>query len=59
MIQFVDWEMTEVGFARENAGFDEHTLEHGNPIQTSEPAWKGSRRHCHERASTPSCLDAQ
>jgi ribosomal protein S18 acetylase RimI-like enzyme len=36
MIQFVEREMTEAELARENAGFDEHTLEHGNPIQTSE-----------------------
>jgi GNAT superfamily N-acetyltransferase len=35
-IQFFDREMTEAEFARMNAGFDEHTIEHGNPIQTSD-----------------------
>jgi GNAT superfamily N-acetyltransferase len=35
-IRFLEREMTEAEFARMNAGFDEHTLEHGNPIQTSE-----------------------
>ncbi len=36
MLQFVEREMTDAEYARENAGFDEHTLDHGNPIQTSE-----------------------
>ena len=28
--------MTQAEFARMNAGFDEYTIEHGNPLQTSE-----------------------
>lgn len=36
MFQFVEREMTEAEFAREIAGFDEHTREQGNPVQTSE-----------------------
>lgn len=36
IIQIDEREMTEAEFARMNAGFDEHTLEFGNPIQTSE-----------------------
>ncbi len=35
-IGFFEREMTEAEFARMNAGFDEHTIEHHNPIQTSE-----------------------
>jgi GNAT superfamily N-acetyltransferase len=33
-IQFFEREMTAAEFARMNAGFDEHTIEHGNPIQS-------------------------
>ena len=35
-ISIVEREMTETEFARMNAGFNEHTIEHGNPIETSE-----------------------
>ena len=35
-IKVVEREMTDGEFARMNAGFDEHTLEYGNPLQTSE-----------------------
>jgi len=35
-IQVVEREMTDGEFARMNAGFDEHTLEHGNPPQASD-----------------------
>ena len=35
-IQFVEREMTRAELARENAGFDEHTREQGNPLQTSQ-----------------------
>jgi GNAT superfamily N-acetyltransferase len=35
-ISIVEREMTETEFARMNSGFDEHTIEHGNPIETSE-----------------------
>ena len=35
-IHFLAREMTDAEFARMNAGFDEHTIEHGNPIETSE-----------------------
>ena len=35
-IKVVEREMTDGEFARMSAGFDEHTLEHGNPLQTSE-----------------------
>ena len=35
-ISFVEREMTESEFAGMNAGFDEHTLEHGNPSEQSE-----------------------
>ena len=35
-ISTVEREMTEAELARVNAGFDEHTIEHGNPIETSE-----------------------
>ena len=33
-IKVVEREMTDAEFARMKAGFDEHTLEHGNPLQT-------------------------
>lgn len=35
-IHVLEREMTEAEFARMNAGFNEHTIEHGNPVQTSE-----------------------
>lgn len=35
-VSFIERELTEAEFARINAGFDEHTIEHGNPVQTSE-----------------------
>lgn len=35
-VSFVEREMTEAEFARMKAGFDEHTIEHGNAVQTSE-----------------------
>ena len=35
-ISIVEREMTESEFARMNAGFDEHTLKNGNPIEQSE-----------------------
>ena len=35
-LHIIEREMTEAEFARMNAGFDEHTLEQGNPLQTSE-----------------------
>lgn len=33
-VEVIEREMTETEFARMKAGFDEHTLEHGNPVQT-------------------------
>ncbi len=35
-ISLVEREMTDAEFARMNAGFDEHTREHDNPVQTSD-----------------------
>ncbi len=35
-INIVERDMSEAEFVRMNAGFDENTIEHGNPIQTSE-----------------------
>lgn len=35
-IHLQEREMTDAEFARMNAGFDEHTIEHGNPIESSE-----------------------
>ena len=35
-IKVVEREMSDAEFARMNAGFDEHTLEQGNPLQTQE-----------------------
>ena len=35
-IEVVEREMSNAEFARMNAGFDEHTLEHGNPLGTSD-----------------------
>lgn len=35
-IRFVEREMTQAEFERMNAGFDQHTIEQNNPIQTSE-----------------------
>ena len=35
-IRLVEREMTDTEFARMNAGFDEHTVEHDNPVQTSD-----------------------
>ena len=35
-ISIVEREMTDAEFARMNAGFDEHTREHSNPLQTSD-----------------------
>jgi GNAT superfamily N-acetyltransferase len=35
-VSFLEREMTEAEFARMNAGFDEHSIEHGNPIEHSE-----------------------
>lgn len=35
-IKVVEREMSDAEFARMNAGFDEHTREHGNPLGTSE-----------------------
>jgi GNAT superfamily N-acetyltransferase len=35
-IRLVEREMTEAEFARMNVGFDEHTREHGNPLETSD-----------------------
>ena len=35
-IAFYEREMTDAEFARMNAGFGEHTLEQGNPVETSE-----------------------
>jgi GNAT superfamily N-acetyltransferase len=35
-IHYIEREMTDAEFARMNAGFDEHTIEHGNPIETAE-----------------------
>lgn len=35
-INLVEREMTDAEFARMNAGFDEHTREQGNPLETSE-----------------------
>jgi GNAT superfamily N-acetyltransferase len=35
-MDIVEREMTDAEFARMNAGFDEHTLEHGNPLQIAE-----------------------
>ena len=36
MVHMVEREMTDAEFARMNAGFDEHTREQGNPLETSE-----------------------
>ena len=36
MINFVEREMTDAEFARMSEGFNEHALEHGNPIETGE-----------------------
>ena len=33
-VQVIEREMTDTEFARMKAGFDEHTLEYGNPVQT-------------------------
>ena len=35
-IQFVEREMTDTEFKQMNAGFDEHSIAQGNPIQTPE-----------------------
>lgn len=35
-ITFVEREMTEAEFSRMNAGFEEHSLEHGNPVRPSQ-----------------------
>jgi ribosomal protein S18 acetylase RimI-like enzyme len=35
-IRIIEREMTDTEFARMNAGFDEHTREQNNPVQTSE-----------------------
>jgi GNAT superfamily N-acetyltransferase len=35
-ITLVEREMTEAEFSRMNAGFDEHSLEHGNPVYPSQ-----------------------
>ena len=35
-IRFVERDMTEAEFTRLNAGFDEHTIEHGNPVEMEE-----------------------
>lgn len=35
-ITLVEREMTEAEFSRMNAGFDEHAIEHGNPIYSSQ-----------------------
>src|SRR5688500_823783 len=35
-ITLVEREMTEAEFARMNAGFDEHAIEHGNPVSPSQ-----------------------
>ena len=35
-ILYVEREMSDAEFARMNEGFNEHTLEHGNPVQTNE-----------------------
>lgn len=35
-ISFVEREMTEAELVRERSGFDEHTIEHGNPVEVSE-----------------------
>jgi len=35
-ISLIEREMTDAEFARMNAGFDEHTQEHGNPLGTSD-----------------------
>lgn len=35
-VSVVEREMTDAEFARMNAGFDEHTREHGNPVQSSD-----------------------
>ena len=35
-ITFVEREMTEAEFLRMNAGFDQHSLEHGNPVRPSQ-----------------------
>lgn len=36
MTEVIERGMTDTEFARMNAGFDEHALEYGNPIQTSD-----------------------
>src|SRR4051812_19798355 len=35
-ISIAEREMTEAELARTTAGFDEHTIEHGNPVQVRE-----------------------
>ena len=35
-IRFFEREMTDAEFARMKAGFEEHTIEHGNPVETAE-----------------------
>lgn len=35
-IRFLERDLTEAEFARVNAGFDEHTIEHGNPVEVQE-----------------------
>lgn len=35
-ISLIEREMTEAEFTRMDAGFDEHTREYGNPVQTSD-----------------------
>ncbi len=35
-ITLVEREMTEAEFSRMNAGFDEHSMEHGNPVRPSQ-----------------------
>ncbi len=35
-IRFIERDMTDAEFAQLNAGFDEHTIEHGNPIEIQE-----------------------
>lgn len=35
-IHYIEREMTDAEYARECAGFDEHTLSHGNPVEAPE-----------------------
>ncbi len=35
-ITLIEREMTEAEFSRMNAGFDEHSMEHGNPVRPSQ-----------------------